>query len=60
MSTPASEFLSKHGIENNADKFVSMILNRKFTGSCPMDAAVAEIEDPKKMVAELNKALMKK
>jgi ferredoxin len=60
MSTPASEFLSKHGIENNADKFVSMILNRKFTGSCPMDAAVAEIEEPKKMVAELNKALMKK
>ena len=40
--------LREHGVPASCDQTVPGILNRTKTGPCPMEACVAEIEDPQK------------
>ena len=45
MSEDARELLQAHGIATHARTYVPQILNRHFSGRCPMEQAVYEIED---------------
>lgn len=56
MSESGLNFLSMHGISAKYGKLVKMIFNRQGTGSCPLEAAVVNIDDP----AEALKALKNK
>ena len=56
-SNDAIALLAKHGIECEARERVEMILNRARTGSCPMEAACANLDDPAAMVAALRAAI---
>lgn len=57
MSEGAAKFLSEHGIPNSADVLTSEIVNRRGTGPCPMEAAVKGLDDPKEMVAAVERTL---
>lgn len=46
MSLSAAEILSRHGITAESGKLVQTIINRSGTGPCPMEQAVANIDDP--------------
>lgn len=48
MSEEALRVLREHGVPASCDQTVPGILNRTKTGPCPMEACVAEIEDPQK------------
>lgn len=48
MSEEALRVLREHGVSASCDQTVPGILNRTKTGPCPMEACVAEIEDPQK------------
>ncbi len=53
----AKKFLEDHGIECSAEKTVKQILNAKLSDRCPMEKAVNDLSDPKKMVEKLRKEL---
>jgi len=55
----AAELLAKHHVGFSAEKTVDVILNRDKTGSCPMEAAVKDLNDPAKMVEAIRKAMKK-
>lgn len=55
MSKKGAMTLAEHGIEAECDELADMIINRKGTGQCPMEEAVAEIEDPVAAIAALRK-----
>ena len=55
----AAELLEKRGIPLVAEKTVELILNRERTGSCPMEKAVSELDEPGKMIEEIRKAMRK-
>lgn len=46
MSWSGRKYLERHGIGASFDMLVPLIMNRQGTGSCPMEAAVAAIEQP--------------
>ena len=60
MSQDAKAFLNAHGIPAQAQTLVPMIINRKKTGMCPMEARVKDLTDPKEMVAALKEAVISK
>ncbi len=45
MSTSAMRYLDQHGIPYSYDQSCEWIVNRSGTGMCPMEAAVASLED---------------
>ena len=53
----AANIFAKKGIEFSADKTVPVILNRDKTGSCPMEAAVKKLSDPKAMLKAIRKRI---
>ena len=53
----AAELLGKRGIPFAAEKTVEVILNHEKADSCPMEKAVSGMDDPKKMVEAIRKAL---
>lgn len=53
MSEEAQAFLTAHGIVAEADRLVPKILNRDLTAGCPLEGAVAELNDPEQMVSNL-------
>ena len=57
MSQDAKAFLNAHGIPAQAQTLVPMIINRKKTGMCPMEARGKALTDPKEMVAALKEAV---
>ncbi len=46
MTKIAEEMLTANGIECHADSYADAIVNRKGDGLCPMESAVADIDDP--------------
>lgn len=57
MSESALHLLTKNGIYASCNTLVPMIINRAGTGQCPMENAVAEVEDPAEALAVLNRTL---
>ena len=55
----ADELLEARGIPFAAEKTVEVILNRERSGSCPMEKAVSGLDEPKKMVEVIRKAMKK-
>ena len=55
----AAELLANRGVPFAAERTVDMILNREQTGSCPMEKAVSELDEPKKMIEAIRKAMTK-
>ena len=53
----AAELLEGRGIPFAAEKTVETILDHEQTGSCPMEQAVSGLDDPKKMVEAIQKAI---
>lgn len=47
MSEAALEALKRHNVEAVYGTLVSAIINREGTGQCPMELAVANIDEPK-------------
>lgn len=45
MSKPAAEFLDNRGVKYGYEQLTEKIINRKGDGVCPMEQAVAEIDD---------------
>lgn len=58
-SEDALAFLRRHGVTCAADKTVPLILNRSRTVSCPLEAAVKDLDDSLEMVNALRKAMSK-
>ncbi len=46
MTEKAKEILTASGIACGADRYAEAIVNRKGDGLCPMERAVADIDDP--------------
>lgn len=59
MSAPAAELLKAHGVGVYAVETVEKIVNRRKTGMCPMDTAVAGIDDIDEMISVLNRQTTK-
>ncbi len=57
ISEDAADFLTTHGIGVSATQVVPFILNRKKDGRCPMELAVAGIDDPSAAVEAMRAAL---
>ena len=57
ISRPALEVLERQGIACEYDQLVPGIRNRTGTGPCPMEAATANISDPKEAPEVLEKTL---
>jgi len=55
----AAELFEKHGIPFAAEKTVDVILNHEQKGSCPMEKAVAGLDNPEQMVEAIRKAMKK-
>ena len=55
----ADAILEARGIPFEAAETVEKILNHKNTDSCPMEKAVAELDEPKKMIEAIRKAKAK-
>ena len=55
----ASELLERRGIPFAAEKTVEKILNHERSDSCPMEKAVSELEEPRKMIEAIRKAMRK-
>lgn len=55
MSEKAPPVLQEHGIAFSCGKSVPMIINREGTGSCPMEATAASIDDPHEAFEALKK-----
>ena len=59
MSEDAMKLLRDNGVECDAEEVVPVILNHERSGSCPMELAVAELDNPEKMVEAIRKAMKK-
>lgn len=59
VSEGALALLAKAGVETEFGEKTGVIVNRAGTGRCPMETAVKDIEDVKKMVETLRKAVKK-
>ena len=57
MSQSGRDYLERHGIAASCDTLVPLIVNRQGTGSCPMEAAVAAIEQPDEGMRALQKRI---
>lgn len=57
MSRGAAAFLAAHDIPASAGETVDVIVNRMGTGACPMETAVAGLDDPQEMVAAVMRKL---
>ncbi len=57
MSKTAAELLGKSGIPFEYGVLTDVIQNRKGTGSCPMELAVQDIDNPQEAFAALQKKL---
>lgn len=57
MSHGAKKLLEENGIEAVGLKMTDGIINREKTGSCPMEEAVKELNDPEQMVKALRGAV---
>ena len=57
MSEKAVVLLTKHGIAASCDRMVDFIINRTGDGVCPMERAVADLEEPAQAPETLRKAL---
>lgn len=53
MSKKGREVLLRHGIEAKSDVLTEEIRNREGDGICPMEAAVADIEEPSEAVTAI-------
>ena len=53
----AAEILAEKGIPLKAEKTVERILNRQQTDACPMEKAVAKMDDPDRMIAAVREKL---
>ncbi len=62
MSEKALGSLVQHGVQAVYDQLVPSIINREGTGPCPMEHAVAQIDDPAQalIVVEQTLAALKK
>lgn len=59
MSMAGQAMLEEHGIASSCGTLVQQIMNRSRTGICPMEAAVARMEDVSKAPELLKAAIMK-
>lgn len=59
MSESALHLFNKNGIYASCNSLVPMIINRAGTGQCPMESAVAEVDDPAEALQVLNRTLTK-
>lgn len=57
LGEDAKKFLEDRGVECAAEKTVKKILNADLSDRCPMEKAVDNMNDPKKMVEKLRKEL---
>ncbi len=64
MSRAAKDYLDQRGIENDCGRCIQVISNRKGDGICPLERAVADIDDPaegyerlKETIAELMRSV---
>lgn len=57
MSREGQKMLETHGIPHACGVLTEQIINRKGTGPCPMEEAVAGLSDPKKAPAVLREKL---
>ncbi len=57
MSAGAAAFLKDRGVSAAAEQIVPQIANRTRTGICPMECAVADLDDPVEMVAAIRAKL---
>ena len=57
MSRAAADFLATHGIPARADAYTPAIRNRAGTGNCPLEEAVAGLDNPAEMIAAVRGAL---
>lgn len=57
MSQTAADVLSRHGIHTECDTVVRTIVNRSGTGLCPMEQAVADIDDPAEALAAIQRTM---
>ena len=55
----AAELLAERGISFAAEKTVDVILNHEKSGSCPMEKAVSGLDEPKRMIEAIRKAMKK-
>lgn len=55
LSFAAERVLREHGIKVSCDSKTEKIMNRKGDGICPMEQAVADIEDPVLALATLKR-----
>ena len=58
-SKDVAGLFERRGIPFAAEKTVEAILNREQTGSCPMEKAVSGLDEPKKMIEAIRKAMRK-
>lgn len=59
MCKGAKEMLVKAGIVANGEKLVERIVNREGTDDCPMEKAVRNLDDPKRMIEAIRATLKK-
>lgn len=57
MSEPALETLTKHGIKAEYGTLCDNIINRAGTGICPIEQAVAGIDDPTEALKAIKECL---
>lgn len=57
ISRPAAEVFEKFGIEYWYDTMVDAIINRKGDGFCPMESAVAAIDNPDEAIIAVKNKL---
>lgn len=57
MSKGAKELFDKNGMISSCEVLSDSIRNREDTGICPMDSAVADIDEPKKALEAIRKKL---
>ncbi len=57
LSKKAEEILTRHAVEYSCETVTESIINRAGTGPCPMENAVAEVDDPREAYDEINRTL---
>lgn len=57
MSLPAKKMLEERGIAVSYDVGVNQVLNARRTGQCPVDASVADIDNPEAGLEAIGKCL---
>ena len=57
ISQRAANILTDHGIPYTAPTTVGGIVNRQGNGSCPMETAVKDIDDPQKAIKAISEKL---